>query len=71
MKTFQDGTKYIGAFQNSLAHGQGMWTLPNGDICEGEFVDGLLPKAGMGKKNGEPMPCFMDEIGGFSFKRHN
>ena len=47
---FTDGTKYEGDFKNDLYDGNGIITFNNGNIYEGEFVEGSIK--GKGRKKG-------------------
>lgn len=40
VKTFSDGSRYEGEFQNGRMHGRGMVTFSNGTRYEGEWRDG-------------------------------
>ena len=38
-KSYQNGAKYIGEWQNHKKNGQGIYTFSNGNIYIGEFLD--------------------------------
>ena len=47
---YEDGTFYIGQYQNNLPNGKGTFYYPNGNICyEGDFFNGF--REGFGKYN--------------------
>ena len=42
-----DGTKYIGEFENGLCHGLGNMIFPDGSKYEGEFCEGRFENCGV------------------------
>jgi hypothetical protein len=42
-----DGTKYIGEFENGLCHGLGVMTFADGSKYEGEFINGKFNGLGI------------------------
>eukprot|EP00729_Bicosta_minor_P020523 gene20523-15489_t len=74
---YTDGSKYEGAFVDSMKHGKGKMTYPNGAVYEGDWVKGLHEGNGEytmqtgNKYVGSFKDDMMDGSGTFTWKNGN